>query len=61
MTEQAVKKDYVVCLKGCDDSTEFGVKLTDAEFALLDKIADLSKETSYHNCMPTLLIREGAQ
>ena len=61
MTEPAVKKDYVVCLKGCDDSTEFSIELTDAEFALLDKVADLSKETSYHDCMPTLQIREGVK
>ena len=58
MTKPAVKKEYVICLDGCDESTEFGIELTDAAFALLDKIADLSKETSYYNCMPILHIRE---
>jgi hypothetical protein len=47
---------YLIKLKGCDDSTEFGMDLSDDEAALVQRVSEASREASEFDCMPTLLI-----
>ena len=51
-------KRYSITLKGCHDETSFFMKLTDEQKEVVEKIAELSKEFSECDCMPTLIIRD---
>jgi len=53
---QSELKLYRIALHGCDDSTIFEMELTDEEFALAERIAAKSEETSSYGCMPTMVI-----
>ena len=47
---------YTIKIKGCDDSTAFGMDLSDDEAALVRRVSEASQEASDFSCMPTLLI-----
>ena len=49
-------KTYKISLIGCDDVTEFDMKLTQAQAALLGVVASKSEETSKYRCMPIMEI-----
>ncbi len=49
---------YQIKLCGCDDSTAFVMELTDAEAALLQRVATLSSETADYGCQPEMVIAE---
>lgn len=48
--------NYRIALYGCDDSTIFRMELTDKEFELLKKVAEISVNTSTYDCMPIMEI-----
>lgn len=47
-----------VVLSGCDDSTYIEMEVTAVEFALINRIADLSDEASEYGCQPTMYAYE---
>lgn len=47
---------YEVRLVGCDEVTTFVMDLADAEAALVERVAALSRETSAYNCEPRMTI-----
>lgn len=49
-----MQANYRIALNGCDDSTKFEIELTEAEYAVVKKIRDLSHEKSESGCMPTM-------
>ena len=48
----------IIGLHGCDASTEFEYEINEAEFELLNKIAEKSKEVSTYGCMPVMTIEK---
>ena len=58
--EHLFNKEKTILLRiqlvGCDDSTEFEYLVSAAEFELLKKISEKSKEVSEVSCMPTMHI-----
>jgi len=52
-----VRKCCHVTLRGCDESTEFVVSLTDTEAEVLRLLEQRSKEESEFLCMPVLEFR----
>jgi hypothetical protein len=50
-------KTYKIALIGCDDLTEFEMKLTETQAVLLGVVASKSKETSEYTCMPIMEIK----
>jgi hypothetical protein len=46
--------DYIIKLIGCDDVTQFIVRLNDHEYDLLNKIAEQSQKVSTCSCMPKM-------
>ena len=50
-------KTYKILLIGCDDETEFNMKLTKKQAALLRVVASKSEETSEYSCMPVMKIK----
>lgn len=53
-----MSKKYEISLVGCDDETFFEMELTEGEFNLLNRVSELSKETSEYRCMPKMYIEE---
>ena len=53
-----MKREYKICLMGCDDWTEFTVELTEDEANLLRRVSELSHKTSTYGCMPIMDIDE---
>lgn len=53
-----MKKKYEITLVGCDDETCFKMELTEEEAELLQRVSNVSKETSTYSCMPFLHIEE---
>ena len=51
-----MKSRYSISLDGCDDSTNFNVDLSEAEYELILKLCDLSEAASNYGCMPTMAI-----
>ncbi len=47
---------YEIQLRGCDDSTQWVMELTDAEAWLLERVAALSDEISDYGCQPSMTI-----
>jgi len=47
---------YTIGLHGCDAETIFDIDLTNTEKAVLDRVAELAKNTSTYACMPTMTI-----
>jgi len=41
-----MKKKYAIYVRGCDDTTEFEMELTQDEFKLIEKLAAKCTETS---------------
>lgn len=50
--------EYKISLDGCDDSTEFTMKLTESEYLLLKRVAEKSEQVSTYGCMPTMTVTE---
>ena len=50
------KEIYKICLQGCDDYTEFVMKLSEDEADLIQRLSSLSKLYSSYSCQPTLKI-----
>lgn len=53
-----MSKRYTIILAGCDDITCFDMELTQEEYALLQKVSEMSKEASSYICMPVMRIEE---
>jgi hypothetical protein len=51
-------KKIKIFLDGCDDTTEFEMKVTEEQLEFLNALSQKSKETSTYGCMPTMSIRE---
>jgi len=51
-------KEYRICLEGCDEYTVFTMTLSEQEYALLQRVSELSVKMSEYPCMPTLNIKE---
>ncbi len=51
------RKNYIIFLEGCADTTKIDVPLTKEEFKLLEKISGLSEAMSEYGCMPTMSIK----
>jgi len=49
-------KTYKISLIGCDNETEFNMKLTKEQAVLLGVVASKSEETSEYPCMPVMEI-----
>lgn len=47
---------YLIKASGCDDSTSVIVDLTDAEFAVAERIAKAVTQASFFGCMPRLAV-----
>lgn len=58
MTEIEQKALALVVLAGSDDSTTMEIAVTIEERAFLERLAELSEETSTCGCMPVLYIRD---
>ena len=54
-------KEYLVKVVGCDDSTDFIIQATDAEFAVIKKLAERVTEASANHCQPDMSIREATK
>jgi hypothetical protein len=51
-----MKKEYVISIDGCDDSTEVKMELDDAGFAVICEFSKKSHQESSCICMPTITI-----
>lgn len=51
-----MKKEYVIWIDGCDDSTEVKLELDDSGFAVIYELSKRSHKNSTHGCMPTITI-----
>lgn len=51
-------KNYKITLMGCHDYTEFNMDLSEDEVKLVQRICELSRETSEYACMPTMSCEE---
>lgn len=45
-----------VVVMGCDDETNFSIEATPAEFAFLERVADLCSATSRSGCQPVMSV-----
>lgn len=53
-----MKRKIKFWLHGCDDSTPIIMDVTDDEYKFLEKIVQLSMESSTYGCMPVAEIEE---
>lgn len=53
-----MKKKYLVCNMGCDDSNWFFLNLTDEELKLVIKLINANNKSSCSVCQPVLNIFE---
>lgn len=51
------KEVYKICLQGCDDYTEFIMKLSEDEADLIQRLSSLSKTYSSSSYQPILKIK----
>lgn len=51
-------KKYTIELRGCDDSNEFEVWLTESELEVVQELAKMSIDSSEYNCQPRMFIEE---
>lgn len=52
------ERTYYVTLDGCDDSTHFTIRATDAQVSFLRRVADAGDEAGAGGCKPGLGIHE---
>lgn len=52
-----MKKEYIVSIDGCDDSTEVKMQLDDGGLAVLLDLSRQSHKNSTYGCMPTITIK----
>jgi len=53
-----MKKTYLIEVEGWDDSSEFGMELTQSEYKVIKRVADKCTETSKYRAQPTMTITE---
>jgi flagellar basal body P-ring protein FlgI len=51
-------KEYMVQLVGCHDSNHLTVNLSEAEYATINRVAELLTANSHSECEPTMRIYE---
>ena len=51
-----MKKEYLIVLRGCHDTTYMISELTEEEYNTIKEISKLSEEMSYYDCKPTMFI-----
>jgi hypothetical protein len=49
-------KTFEIVLSGCDDSTVVEMDLTHDEWAVLDRFAHRTRETSQYGCQPRMSV-----
>jgi len=49
-------KTYEINVCGCDDTTTFDMDLTEAEYEVIDRVAQKCTATSTYGCEPTMVI-----
>jgi len=56
-----MRKEYLISINGCDDSTKIRMKLNSTEFAIIYELAQKSIKTSTYICMPVITIKKLSQ
>ena len=51
-------RKYEITVTGCDDKTTVYMELSDQEYELIDRLADLISTRSAYSCMPVMEIEE---
>ena len=51
-------RKYEITVTGCDDETTVHMELSDQEYELIDRLADLISTRSAYSCMPVMEIEE---
>ena len=51
------REKHIVTAVGCDDENPVSIDLTDAELAVVQRLAARLKEQSRGSCMPTLKVK----
>lgn len=51
-------RKYEITVTGCDDETTVYMELSDQEYELIDRLADLICTRSAYSCMPVMEIEE---
>ena len=54
-------RKYEITVTGCDDETTVHMELSDQEYELIDRLADLISTRSTYSCMPVMEIGEADQ
>ena len=54
-------RKYAITVTGCDDETTVHMELSDQEYELIDRLADLISTRSTYSCMPVMDIEEADQ
>jgi hypothetical protein len=49
-------KKVQIKVSGCDDTTIVEMEVSELEFAFLERLAALTKETSTYGCMPVITL-----
>lgn len=49
---------YKISVDGCDGTTKFTMELTREQADLIDRVSELSKETSTYGCEPIIYIEQ---
>ena len=47
-------RKYEITVTGCDDETTVHMELSDQEYELIDRLADLISTRSTYSCMPVM-------
>jgi hypothetical protein len=55
------EENYVIVLRGCDDSTHIPIYLKESEVALVELICKKSREFSEYACMPIMDLETKAE
>lgn len=45
---------YAIIIAGCDDCTAFSMELTEQEFEVVNRLAEIANKASQYECMPTM-------
>ena len=54
-------RKYEITVTGCDDETTVHMELSDQEYELIDRLADMIYDSSAYSCMPVMEIEEADQ
>jgi hypothetical protein len=55
------KKRIYIRVRGCDDTTQFFIDLTEQEIELIKRLAAITEKISTYGCMPTIAVDENKE